>query len=379
MPDSVAQFPAFLAEVWQHGVFGVSFTDITIAIAVVFAFYMLRGLAGRFFFTILKRTATRLDDALYATLIPPVRLLFVAAGFYFAFNVLPLQGEAEAAADNFLRSLIVYVVFWFLYNSVELLTAALSRLERAVSPEIMSWGVRTLRWGIVILGGAAILEVWGVRIAPLIAGLGLFGLAVALAAQDLFKNFLGGLSILLERRFQKGDWIKVDNVVEGTVEHVGFRSSKIIRFDRAPVVVPNSVFSDNAVINFSQIPLRRIYWLIGLEYRTSVPRLRRIRDQIENHIRQDSAFARPPDASLFVRVDSFSDSAITLMLYCFTKTTDWGEWLKIKESLALAIKEIVEGEGANFAFPSRSLYIESIPVAQTPEVFAPPVKRGEKK
>ena len=154
------------------------------------------------------------------------------------------------------------------------------------------------------------------------------------------------------------------------METIGFRSTMVRRFDKAPVHVPNAKLSDNAVINFSSMTHRRIYCMIAVEYRTTVEQLRQIRDRIEDHIGGSDDFAKPPEVPTFVRVDRFSDSSIDIMVYCFTKTILWGEWLIIKEKLAYRIKEIVEGAGAGFAFPSQSVYVESLP-AGTPEQFVP--------
>ncbi|MBL4601876.1 MAG: mechanosensitive ion channel family protein, partial [Emcibacteraceae bacterium] len=199
--------------------------------------------------------------------------------------------------------------------------------------------------------------------------LGLFGVAVALGAQDLFKNLISGLFIIGERRFHPGDWVKVDGIVEGTVEDIGFRTTTIIQFDKAPVYVPNSKLSDNATINFSRMSHRRIYWKIGLVYDTSIEQLKAIREQIEHYIMNNNDFAHPPEVATFVRIDSFNDSSIDLMLYCFTKTTDWGEWLEIKEQFALTIKDIVAKNGSAFAFPSQSIYIENTSSQNIPENF----------
>jgi MscS family membrane protein len=185
------------------------------------------------------------------------------------------------------------------------------------------------------------------------------------------KNLLSGVLILAERRFNVGDWIRVDGVVEGTVETIGFRSTAVRQFDKALVQVPNSVLADNAVINFSQMTHRRIYWKIGVVYGTTVDQLRYIRDEIEAYILNTDEFAKPPEVSTFVRIDSFGASSIDIMLYCFTKTTVWGEWLAVKERLAYRVKEIVEEAKSDFAFPSTSLYVESYPSDQ-PEVFQPP-------
>jgi MscS family membrane protein len=223
------------------------------------------------------------------------------------------------------------------------------------------WLVKFVRLLFVALGAATILELWGIAVAPILAGFGLFGVAVALGAQDLFKNLISGILILSERRFQRGDWIRVDGVVEGTVESIGFRSTLVRRFDYAPVYVPNAKLSDSLVINFSKMTHRRIYWKIGIRYGATVDQLREIRDGISGYLNDNADFVKPPFGELFVCIDGFGESSIDLMVYCFTRTTAWGQWLTIKEALAFRIKEIVLGAGANFALPSRSLYVEAIP------------------
>jgi len=119
--------------------------------------------------------------------------------------------------------------------------------------------------------------------------------------------------------------------------------------------------SDNAVVNFTRMTHRRIYWKIGLVYDTTIDQLRDVRERIENYILTSDDFAKPPEVATFVRIDSFNDSSIDLMLYCFTRTTDWGEWLEIKEEFALEIKNIVQNSGSSFAFPSQSIYLETTP------------------
>jgi MscS family membrane protein len=195
-------------------------------------------------------------------------------------------------------------------------------------------------------------------VAAILTGFGLLGVAVALGAQDLFKNLIAGMLILAERRFTNGDWIKVDGVIEGTVERIGFRSTFIRRFDKSPVFIPNTKLSDNAVTNFSRMTNRRIYWLIGLRYDTDVATLRQVRDEIEAYIANNEDYVQPPEGTLIVRFERFSDSSLDLMVYCFTRTTAWATWLEIREQLAYEIKQIVERSGTDFAFPSQSIYIE---------------------
>ncbi|MEM8617948.1 MAG: mechanosensitive ion channel family protein [Pseudomonadota bacterium] len=185
----------------------------------------------------------------------------------------------------------------------------------------------------------------------------------------MFKNLIAGVLILGEKRFVPGEWIKVDGLVEGTVERINFRSTLIRRFDKSPVFVPNAKLADNAVTNFSRMTFRRIKWVIGVEYRTTVEQLRYIRDEIEGLIWNDERFVRPPEAAMFVRINSFNDSSIDFLIYTFTRTTNWGEWLAIKEELATSIYEIIERAGTGFAFPSRTLYLQQ---QDAPEIIAPP-------
>tara|TARA_B110000305_G_C19237393_1_gene538184 strand:+ start:72 stop:788 length:717 start_codon:yes stop_codon:yes gene_type:complete len=235
----------------------------------------------------------------------------------------------------------------------------MNKYEELLTSDLVDWGIKLLKFFIFFIGVAAVLETWGIKVGPILAGLGLLSVAIALGAQDLFKNLISGILILLEKRFKNGDWIKVDNIVEGTVERIGFRSTLVRKFDSSPIMVPNFNFAENAVTNFTNMRNRRIYWTIGLEYRTSHEQLKNIRDRIENYITSNNNFVKATEEPTFVRIDKFSDSSIDLLVYCFAATKSWGEWLKIKEDLAYEVKQVVESEKAGFAFPSTSLYHEN--------------------
>ncbi len=320
------------------------------------------------------RTENKIDDASAETLERPLRFLPVVAGLFLAKAILPLAGLAERVADDLLRSLLVFVLFWALYRLVEPLRGLAARFEATVGAEVIDWAIRGLKILFAAVGAITVLEIWGIEVAPVLAGLGLIGVAVALGAQDLFRNLIAGLLIIGERRLAHGDWIRVDGGIEGTVEAIGFRSTRVRQFDKAPIYVPNSRLSDSALVNYTRMTHRRIYWMIGVEYRTTVEQLRRIRDGIEAFLLADDAFAHPPEVPTFVRIDRFSDSSIDIMVYCFTATTGWGEWLAVKERLAYRIKAIVEEAGTDFAFPSRTLYIAA--GGDAPEVFVPPETGG---
>jgi len=324
-----------------------------------------------------RQTGSSLDDQAIEVLENPIRFIPIVMGSFFVIEYLELPTTLAIVGDHLVRSLITFTIFWALFRLVDPLSQFLRNLEKIFTQAMVQWLVKAIKAAFIFIGSATVLQIWGIEVGPILAGLGLFGVAVALGAQDLFKNLIAGILIIAEKRFNTGDWIKVEGTVEGTVETIGFRSTVVRRFDRAPVFVPNTKLSDSAVTNFSSMSHRRIYWKIGVEYRTSVDQLRKIRDGIESYVMKNDSFAKPPETLLFVRIDSFSDSSIDIMLYCFTKTTNWGDWLKIKESLAYAIKEIVENAGSAFAFPSQSLYIETD--KDDPEPFVLPDAVTQKK
>lgn len=363
--NGISELWALVVEVWETGALGYDIGHFLTAVAIFLAFYLLRGIFTRFIFSFVDRwvadTETKIDDHLHDALADPVKATFIVVGAFFAFDYLALEGTPAELARATVQSLIAFTIFWALHNCIKPLSLLLGELEKLLTSEMVEWMVAGARWGVILIGAATILQIWGIQVAPIIAGLGLFGVAVALGAQDLFKNLIGGLSILIEQRFRRGDWIKVDGVVEGTVEGIGFRSTTVRRFDKAPVYVPNQKLSDAAVTNFTAMTHRRIYWKIGLEYRSTLGQLRQVRDGIEAYLLSADEFAKPPEVPLFVRVDAFNDSSIDIMIYCFTKTTKWGEWLEIKEKFAYAIKEVVEDAGTGFAFPSQSVYVEMLP------------------
>lgn len=376
MNNNLGTLKEMVIDVWTHGFMGIDIGRIIIAILIFGAFLFIRGLFSKFVLKHLHnwvaKSETKLDDKIVDALIPPIKFIPLILGVFFASKYMDLSEETIAFVMKIERSLIVFTIFWALHRTCAPLSYGLKNLEKLLTRQMMVWIFKALKILIVFLGAAVILEIWGIAVGPLLAGLGLFGAAIALGAQDLFKNLIGGITIIAEKRFHPGEWILVDGVVEGTVEEIGFRSTKIRRFDKAPVHVPNSNLSDAVVTNFSRMTHRRIKWKIGVVYSTDVEQLQIIRDGIMDYIITNDAFAKPDEASTFVRVDSFNTSSIDFLVYCFTKTTNWGEWLEIKEAFAIEIKRVIEEEAkTNFAFPSQSVYIEKIP-SEAAELFIPP-------
>ncbi|MCF8468867.1 MAG: mechanosensitive ion channel family protein [Sneathiella sp.] len=363
-------------EVWHSGYAGVDFGSLIMALAILAFALLIRGIFTKFvinrFIRIAQKSESKVDDQLILALKGPIRFIPVVIGVYFALEIPGFGAESNiaAASGKIIRSLIVFNLFWGLYCAISPLTFLLGKLEELFSTEMVNFLVKIMKGLIVCLGAATVLQLWGIEVGPIIAGLGIVGVAVALGAQDLFKNLISGFLILAEKRFKAGDWVLVDGIVEGTVEKIGFRSTMIRRFDKAATIVPNAVFSDKAVTNFSEMSYRRIYWKIGVEYSTTVAQLQVITEKIREYLIGNADFAQPDEATTFVVTDSFNSSSIDIMIYCFTRTTVWGEWLNIKQDFAYAIKGIVEQAGTGFAFPSISVYRGK--GADEPEPFMPP-------
>lgn len=371
IPDQLDDLWDIVVEVWNTSFLGVSVGQGLAAVLVMLIGFMVRGLIARWLIAVLKRlagrTKTTLDDEVIDALCGPMKLVPVIVALFFAINIIQLGGEGALRGEQFVQSLVVIALFWALHNAVGPFAHALRGVRNALTPVMIDWLTRALRVVFIVVGAAAVLQVWDIPVAGIVAGLGLFGVAIGLGAQDLFKNLIAGILILAEKRFLPGDWIRVDGVVEGVVEDINFRSTLVRRFDKGPVYVPNGALADNAVSNFSRMTHRRIYWVIGVRYDTTSEQLREIRDKVLAYVSENPDYANTPDVATFMRVDSFGPSSIDFMLYCFTRTTNWGEWLRVKEELAFFVKETVEAAGTGFAFPSTSVYLES-----GAELFQPP-------
>ena len=369
---AINQFFNLFSEVWIQGIFGINVSEIIIGLIIFLFFYVLRRLFARFLISrlnkIVLKSSNQLDDTIVEVIEGPLKFLPVVAGFFIASSYIDFSLAVQNFIDLLNRSFITIFIFWLLHQLVVPFSFLIKKFEEKISKPLVDWTLRGLKILIFILGIVAILELWGIKVGPVIAGLGLFGVAVALGAQDLFKNLISGIMILMERRFTIGDAILVSGEVEGVVEQIGFRSTLVRRFDSTPVMVPNFKFAEQSVTNYTKRHHRRIRWLIGLEYRTSIDQLKKIRDELTHLIKNDKDFAKNDNTSFFVRIDSFSDSSIDLLIQAFTLTNDWGEYLKIKEKLAVNIIEIVENNKAGFAFPSQSIYLESLP-GETTEIF----------
>lgn len=256
--------------------------------------------------------------------------------------------------------------------------------EKEIKHEVVNVGIRLLNFLIWIIGGLVVLHLAGVELTAVISGLGIGGLAVALAAKDSLANFFGTLSILFSDVFSQGDWIEVDGK-EGTVVEIGLRVTKLRAFDNSLIAIPNAVLANKDVKNWNKRSLgRRIKMHLGIKYDSKSEDIQNaiseIYDMLDKHsgiATQNTEFdyslhkskkariVRSKDDSqgvkktLLVYLDEFSASSINILVYCFSKSVNWSDWLEVKQDVMFKMMDILEKNNLEFAFPSMSIYHEN--------------------
>jgi MscS family membrane protein len=350
-----------ITNVWKEGFLGIGITEIIVSLLIFIA-----GAISRAFFVgrVLKwlenftsQTDSEIDDVLLQSLKKPLGYIPMTIALYCVAVYLPLTGMADAFATNLIEAMIAFTIFSAFANSVAPIFQAFT--SRAVLTRSMTmWLERAARIIIWIIGLGIILDIFGIQIGPLVAGLGLFSVAVALGAQDLFKNLISGLLIIGENRFQPGDRIEVPGSLHGMVEDIGFRSTLVRMFDTAPMLVPNKDLSDVKVINHGNMVYRRISWHLNLIYSTTQEELAKICGDITAFIDSSDDFVQNPEQESFARTEELASSSIDVRVLCYTEPVGLTDFSKIKQNLIFEIIKIVRSNGSEFAYPSTSVYIE---------------------
>jgi len=335
-----------------------------VAILVFLVFLLVRNVFTRFVFNRvvkwLGNTGAEWIHSLLQAYERPLKMFWIVLGLYLGLHVLSIPGW-NVWLDKLFRSAILILAAWGLFHFTGVTSSWMVRLGKRFDVHVdrifLPFLSRALRIVIAVLTFTVLAQEWGYRIEGLIAGLGLGGLAVSLAAKDLLANLFGGLAIIMEKHFTIGDWIQTPTV-EGVVEGITFRSTLVRTFDQALVTVPNSILANEAIKNWSKMGKRRVTYHLGLSYFTSREKIRRtvqrIREMLQNH-----PGVHPE--TILVYFEGFGESSIDLFLYFFTNTTVWNEYLRVREDCNLKILQILEEEGVELAFPSRTLYVEQMP------------------
>ena len=349
--------------VWTLGAFAILLAALTIE--AVYRVFISR--LAKF----AERSPVLWDDALVYAGSGPVSLLIWWQGVVMAARLASPHTQVVALSPELLAHAqqlgLVLAMTWFAFRLVTGFERAFLTLRERGKERIDLTTVqvigRVVRIAVVLTGALTILSILDVPISGFLAAGGVGGIAVGLAARDLLANFFGGLMVFMDRPFSVGDWIRSpDRSIEGVVQKIGWRVTEIRKFDRRPMYVPNATFTTLTVENPSRMTHRRIFEHIGVRYDDQAL-VRDLVDAIRSMIQAHPDIAT--DQIIMVHFDRFGPSSLDIMVYCFTRTTDWATYHGVREDVLLKIADIITEHGAEVAFPTRTLHVPSLS-ANTP-------------
>ena len=308
-----------------------------------------------------KKTEAEWDDKLFEAIVKPVNAFILigalhAAAFLLVFNL-------EKFPTEFIgKSYTVFLgitIIWLVYRMVEVLAHYLDELlakaDEGLRGQFMPLIRRALRILVVIIGALTVLATIGVNIAGLVALGGVLGLAFSMGSQDSVANLVGTVNILTDRPYKVGDWITVGSGIDGDVEEIGFRSTKIRMFDKTVMTVPNGKLAAETIKNWSQMPKRRIKMTLGLSYDTNAAQMREALKAIEKVLKEDEGVDQD---YMLVQFTDFGPSSLDVFLYYFSSSTVWKEYLDTRERVNLKIMDEMNRLGLEFAFPTQTLHLK---------------------
>ena len=343
---------------------GVALWRLGMALVIIFLGFLSRRLVRSAFEGFLRRRAERTRvqwDNDLITLVPqPLALVVQVLLWSLAAAVLVLPQEPVDVRRIVFQGLevaLAVALIWVAFRLTDVATLAMARASEKTETKLDDQAVpllrKTVKVFLAVTIGVMVIQNLGYSVTSLIASLGIGGLALALAARDTVANFFGSIVIFTDSPFQIGDWV-VFNEVEGTVEEVGFRTTRIRRFDKALVTVPNQTFTSTSIINYSNRDRRRIKLTVGVSYETTPAQMRALLEALRTLIREHPGI----DQSFhLVNFTDLGGSSLDVLVYCFTNTVVWVEYLAIQEELLLRIMQIVEELGLEIAFPTRTVYL----------------------
>ena len=343
-----------LSEAWRVGIVVFALVFATAAVAYI-ASHIIVAIERKF-----SQTKNLWDDALLHAARKPVVAFVWLQGVYWAAEVAHRYSEAEIfkVNDSLLQLGFVFVLVWAvlrLIKEAEGILVSPLKMKQPMDYTTVNAVSKLSRAVVIITAVLIAMQSMGYSISGVLAFGGVGGIAVGFAAKDLLANFFGGFIIHLDRPFKVGDWVRSpDRNIEGTVEHIGWRLTTIRTFDKRPLYVPNAAFTTIAVENPSRMSNRRIYETIGIRY-ADVAQMATIVDDIRAMLQQHEDIES--DETLIVNFLAFNASSLDIMVYTFTKTTQWVQFHEVKQDVLLKISDIIEGYGAEVAFPTRTLHL----------------------
>lgn len=336
-----------------------------LGILVAIFFGLLARMLGTIVSRILQRITNRLgyrwwNEAIQLTE-RPLGLAVACFFWFFSLQILSFEGTAYLVFRVMIQVVLSISVVWAVYRMVDVATHYLiekaKKTETTLDDHIMPLVQRSLRSFTIIFGILLVFQNLGVNVMSILAGLGLGGLAFALAAKDTCANLFGSLMILMDRPFQIGDWINIKGV-DGTVEEIGFRSTRLRTFYNSVVSIPNSVIANENIDNYGRREFRRVFAKLGLTYDTPPEKIEAFCEgikkilQANENVRQDY---------FHVVFNSYQSDSLEILLYCFLKVPDWSAELVERQNIYLEILRLAKELEVEFAFPTQTLHVESFP------------------
>jgi len=357
LQELLSKFKLESESIWMTQVFLIVFTTLIVSFFQKRMFFKLRH----------KLTITKnpWDDLLVEAAARPLGYLIWLLGILFAAEIVQHQSQAIVfEVIDPLRDIgVVTILIFFLLQLIRgtediLINKQFEDDEQDFDKHTVQAIGKLVRISVFITGGLIMLQTLGYSISGILAFGGVGGIAIGFAAKDLLANFFGGLMIYLDRPFKVGDWIRSDDkAIEGTVENIGWRLTRIRTFDKRPLYIPNSIFNNITVENPSRMTNRRIKETMGIRY-DDINKMSLIVDQVKNMLKNHPDIDK--EQTMIVNFNSFASSSVDFFIYTFTKTTDWIQFHEIKQDVLLKIVEIVEANGAEFAFPTSTLHLQTI-------------------
>lgn len=305
-----------------------------------------------------ERTSTKIDEALIESATPAVRLLLIALALFISTQILGLE---SVFILRIVRTLVIVAVLVLLNQLIGVLLPSSKRLFAitgvTIEERLLPFVRVAVRLLLIAAGVVIVLQEWGYDVSGLVAGIGLGGLAFSLAAQDTVANLFGFVAIVGDRPFNVGDYIKTPDV-EGNIEHVGLRSTRVRQLDQALVMVPNNKLANSAILNWSRLAKRRIDYVLRIRYGATAEEVSALLAAMRDYLKSQE---KVDPTSVVVNFINFGENSLEILVRGYVNLSDWGEFTTEKERLNLEIMNMVRRSGLDIAFPSRSLYIENLP------------------
>jgi len=309
---------------------------------------------------IVKKTPNERDDLLFEAILPPLRIFLIAFAIQLIASILGVSGGFSQVVSHFSRSLVIVGLLVLLYRMIDLFAPSSTRLVALtglrVEDRLLPFFRTSSKLILIMIGIVIMIQEWGYDVSGLVAGIGLGGLALSLAAQDTLANLFGFMAIVGDRPFDVGEYIVTPDV-EGVVERVGLRSTRVRRLDQALIAVPNNKLANSAILNWTSLSKRRLDFVLRITYDASSDDLRLLLERIRDMLRVRETVE--PDSIVVYFID-FGESGLSILVRAYLKLPDWGQFTAEKEEINLAIMDIVRELGLSVAFPSQSLYIENV-------------------